>query len=218
MRKFSLKRDDIQKILLAKEKELAFEEGFKLLYCPWERINSAQLAFLSLNPGRPPNQESLRVVSDERGNSYVVEREINKSPITEQYLKFCELLGVNPNAVLSGVIFPFRSNAWKSLTIFQRQQGLALGSQLWKSILHEKIRLVVAVGNETAKILIDIFDAKKEKCVPSGWGNISLRRFIGHNGVKIVQLPHLSRFKLLSNDRFLPPLKEVFEGTLGENI
>ncbi len=217
MSNFFLQRDDVQKLLLTKEKELAFEEGFKLLYCPWETVNSAQLAFLSLNPGRPPNQENLREVSDERGNSYVVEREITKSPITEQYLKLCELLGVNPSAVLTGVIFPFRSNNWESMTIFQRQQGIELGSQLWRSILHDEIRLVVAVGNETSKILIDILDATEEKCVPSRWGNILLRRFAGHNGVKIVKLPHLSHFKLLSNDRYLPSLKEVFEGTLGEN-
>ena len=82
--------------------------------------------------------------------------------------------------------------------------------------MHEEIRLVIAVGKETAKTLINILDAKEEKCVPSGWGNILLKRFTGYNGVKIVQLPHLSRFKLLSNAKYLPHLKKVFEGTIGD--
>ena len=40
-------------------------------------------------------------MSDERGNSYEVEKEISKSPITPQFLNLCEFLETEPKNVLT---------------------------------------------------------------------------------------------------------------------
>ena len=34
-------------------KEYRFPDGYKLLYSPWETIENAKIAFISLNPGKP---------------------------------------------------------------------------------------------------------------------------------------------------------------------
>ena len=70
--------------LTAEERRLDLSGGFKFLYGPWKGLETARIAFLSLNPGQAPVEAELRVVSDERGNSYEVERTTTLSPITEQ--------------------------------------------------------------------------------------------------------------------------------------
>lgn len=82
-------REDWDQELRRLESELCFNEGFKPLYCPWSTLETGRVAFLSLNPGRAPDDAEMRVVSDERGNSYEVERETTKSPLTDQFLKLC---------------------------------------------------------------------------------------------------------------------------------
>lgn len=67
-------------------REIGFTEGYKILFAPWATIGTTDTVFLSLNPGRPPAGAELEVLSDERGNSYEVERHITVSPITEQFL------------------------------------------------------------------------------------------------------------------------------------
>ena len=46
-----------------------FNEGYKLLYCPWETIHNSTVAFISLNPGSIPDGGEKNVVSEEEGNS-----------------------------------------------------------------------------------------------------------------------------------------------------
>ena len=67
-------------LLKSAEKKYNFSDGFKLLYCPWDNISSSNIAFISLNPGNAPENAELRMVSDERGNSYEIEMDITKSP------------------------------------------------------------------------------------------------------------------------------------------
>ena len=98
------------------ERELGLDEGFKLLYSPWSLIGKAPLAFLSLNPGaKIPHGEAARLVSDERGNTYAAEREKARSPISEQFFALCEMIGVDPEDVLTGVAIPYRSRSWSAL-------------------------------------------------------------------------------------------------------
>ena len=74
------------------ERDYSFHEGYKLLFSPWNTIQKANHAFISLNPGRAPDGADLRVISDERGNSYEVEEFTTKSPLTAQFLKLCSFL------------------------------------------------------------------------------------------------------------------------------
>ena len=89
-------------LLKSAEKKYNFSDGFKLLYCPWGNISSSNIAFISLNPGNAPENAELRMVSDERGNSYEVEAHQELSPITKQILELCRRLGKQPDQVLMG--------------------------------------------------------------------------------------------------------------------
>ena len=136
------------------DKRYNFFDGYKLLYCPWETIHEVKIAFISLNPGKPPQNAELREVSDERGNSYWVERKITESPITDQFLKLCEFIEKTPDEILTGAICPFGSMDWdffmngKVFTDKQKEIGLNLGAEFWKEAL-KNVSTIITVGNET---------------------------------------------------------------------
>lgn len=204
-------RDEWQAALSGVEARLGLTSGFKFVYGPWASLNSARIAFLSLNPGVPPDGADLRTVSDERGNSYVVEQATTRSPITDQYLRLARLLGVDPSAVLAGVVIPFRSARVADLTAQQHAAGLALAAKFWRGPLSRgDLQTIVTSGREAGDFVIGLLGARPEAVLPSGWGGISLRRLRTDDGRAIVQLPHLSRFKLLSRPECLEPLRAVF--------
>lgn len=193
-------------------KVLKFTEGYKILYAPWSTIGTTDTAFLSLNPGRPPMAAELETLSDERGNSYEVERYITASPITAQFLALADLLGRKPVEILTGVAAPFRSDRWSMVSAEKRRASLQLGRQFWEQAfaVRRPIRVIVC-GSEAAKVACDALGAKAELTVPSGWGEVSLRRFRAADGATVIQLPHLSTFKLLSRPACLPPLRSILE-------
>ena len=95
--------------------ELGFSDGYKFVYGPWTTLDKAEVAILSLNPGRAPDGADMCTISDERGNPYAVEREETKSPLTEQFLRLAQLLRMQPTEILTGVVAPFRSDSWSDL-------------------------------------------------------------------------------------------------------
>lgn len=193
-------------------KALGFTEGYKILYAPWSTIGKTDIVFLSLNPGRPPAGAELETLSDERGNSYEVERHVTASPITAQFLALAVLLGRRPIEILTGVVAPFRSDRWGGVPAEKRRASLQLGRHFWTRVFEARrpIRVIVC-GPEAAKVASDALGARLELIVPSGWGDVSLRRFRAADGAAVIQLPHLSTFKLLSRTECLPPLRYILE-------
>ncbi|MFG6585384.1 hypothetical protein [Sulfitobacter sp. 1A12779] len=189
-----------------------FDQGYKLLYSPWRTLGDSDLTFLSLNPGRAPNDAELRVVSDERGNSYQVERATTQSPITDQFLKMCEFLQVDPLRVLTGVVAPFRSTSWDGLSRAQRSAALDVGKAFWTEALEMPNRRgpIVVCSNQAARTTVEILNAQHEVSFPAGWGNIRVHRFKGENGQIVVHLPHLSRFRLFGRAPSEEALRQVF--------
>jgi hypothetical protein len=183
-----------------------------MLYAPWATIGSTDTVFLSLNPGRPPAGAELETLSDERGNSYEVERYTTASPITAQFLALANLLQLRPIEILTGVVSPFRSDRWGQVPVEKRKVALRLGKQFWDQVF--KVRRpsrVIACGPEAAEVASDALGARFELSAPSGWGEVSLRRFRAHDGAAVIQLPHLSTFKLLSRAECRAPLGAILE-------
>ena len=208
--KFDLKKY-VNNMIENTEKMYDFKEGYKLLYCPWDTISSAKIAFISLNPGgKTPCESSLRLISEEKGNSYELESNTTKSPITFQFMELCKLIGEKPINILTGTIFPFRSKSWESLTYEQRNAGLLIGKQFWKKSLRN-LNLIICVGKTSTENIIDLSDFKEEKIYDSGWGDIKITRYKDSKNRTLIHLPHLSTFKLFSRPECLPPLKKVFD-------
>ena len=205
-------RNRWQEDLRSAEKRLGFSEGFKFVYGPWATLDVARIAFISLNPGKAPEGENLRTVSDERGSSYEVDRHVTRSRITPQFLKLAELLEVAPGDILTGVAAPFRSHNWESLTQDQRDGALAIGREFWREPLcNPNVRLIIASSKEAGRLACELTDASLAFEVTAGWGNVKLRRYGAVGDKTVVQLPQLSRFQLLSR----PESEEAIRRVLG---
>jgi hypothetical protein len=213
------KRPSAGKVFL-QLKELAqthqFNDGFKLIYDRWDRIGNSNVIFLSLNPGRAPLGVNREEVSDENGNTYVVELSITKSPINRQFIDLFELLGISLDKVLSGVYIPFRSNRLKDLSKDQKNVALEFSRQFWFPLVREK-DIIFCCGLEVFnEIHKQLYAGNKVENIPSGWGKTAIKRIATTSGQMVIGLPHLSTFKLLSNkvcrqvlaDIMKPPVKK----------
>jgi hypothetical protein len=212
-------RDEWTGTLHQKAQELEFKDGFHLLYCPWQTIYCARVAFISLNPGRavPAN---MNITSDERGNSYEGEEATTLSPLTPQFLMLCRRFCIRPSRVLTGVALPFRSDSWNTLSPSQKREGLAVGKQFWEEALHCKesdVKLVITISTVAKKLALELTGAVEEKRVTSGWANTQLVRYRYREGRYVVCLPHLSSYKLFSRPSCNGPLQAIFGGIIGPN-
>lgn len=194
--------------------EHGFNQGFQLLYCPWSTLDSADTVFLSLNPGKPPEKKDQECIEDRRGNTYEVERNSTKSPLTGQFIALCKFLGKFPSDVLTGVATPYRSNNWRELNRAQRHESLAVGEAFWREALpHRPRRLIIACSSIARDMVYDIYDVAPQdrpRGILSGWGNTRLRRYDCRNGPTIVALPHLSRFTLVGKKECETALCQIF--------
>ena len=156
-----LELDEWQTRLIELESKYGYTDGFKLLYCPWSTLfEGCEVAFLSMNPGaRTPDGADLRTVSDERGNSYVIERDTTKSALTGQYLQLCELMRVSPDRVLCGVLAPYRTKEWNRL---RDHQNLAIGRAFWKAAfrVQSSLKVLVCSGKPVADALVEMLGGK----------------------------------------------------------
>ena len=91
------------------EEQLGFKDGYKFVYGPWETLETAEVAFFSLNPGKasPRHMDIIREIADERGNTFEVEQWTTVSPMNDQFLQLAQLLGRQPAEILTGVMAPF---------------------------------------------------------------------------------------------------------------
>ena len=205
-----ISKRDIEIEIKCIERQYNFTEGYHLLYSPWDTLDFAEIVFISLNPGRSRTGQEQRILSDERGNSFEVERFKTVSPLTDQFLKLAAFLSVTPKDILTGTAHPFRSNRWSDFSREQRLVGLDFGKRFWSRILNNKRKLVITLGDQATRIITSNTDAQIEQEINSGWGAIKLRRYSTSLGFPIVQLPHLSTFRIFSRKESEAALTYVF--------
>lgn len=212
-----MNRDNWQQKLELQEVEIGINEGFKFLYCPWATLTRAKVAFISLNPGRPPDGADLRCVSDERGNSYEVEKQVTLSPITDQFLSMCSFIGVQPSDVLAGVAVPFRSRSWTDFTPAQKAFGLKIGDEFWSEAFNlAKLELVVVCSAEAAGLVARTVSANYLAEISAGWGSQRIRVYRSPSGMRVVHLPHLSRFRLFGRVESETALRDALHSSSAE--
>tara|TARA_B100001750_G_C15518284_1_gene609169 strand:- start:3157 stop:3807 length:651 start_codon:yes stop_codon:yes gene_type:complete len=215
-----LKKKEIESLIIDAEKEYGFKQGYKLLYVPWETIYKAKIAFISVNPGNPPDNADLRVLSDENGNSYQVEEDVTKSPLTRQFLKLSKFLGVAPIDILTGAFCPFRSNKWKDFSTIQKKIGCEIGKHFWFQVLRESpIKLIITLGHGEELLrtitnpIVKEFNAKLEDKI-FVWKGCFMSHY-STKDLKIIQLPHLSQHQIFDkNEVYMPSINQIFKDVL----
>jgi hypothetical protein len=200
-------RDYWQELLTEKEQAKGYTDGFKLLFCPWSLIDTADTLFLSLNPGNDPSGEFMRIASDERGNSYLVKREAKHSPMADQYQKLCQFVEKNPEEVLTGALMPFRTAKWDKN---RDRQNISVARPFWRQVLAAgKIRRVFCMGREVEDEVVASTKAKLQRQLPANWGNLTIRRYTTKNDIQIFGLLHFSTYKMFGRAECIPQLAEL---------
>lgn len=204
-----LDRNYWQAHLAAREAALGYSDGFKLLFCPWDRIGTARSLFLSLNPGNDPSGEHMRVASDERGNSYLVERQARHSPIAAQYVQLCQFLGRDAEAMLAGTLMPFRTPRWEPR---RDRPNLGLARPFWRAVFETgRLREVFCMGRDAEREAVRLAGARLDMEIPANWGNLTIRRYSTAAGMRLYGLLHLSTYKMFGRPDCLPQLARLFD-------
>jgi hypothetical protein len=202
-------RDVWQSLLAMEERKRGYTDGFKLLFCPWSLIDTADTLFLSLNPGNDPSGEFMRIASGERGNSYLVQRQAKHSPIAEQYRQLCEFIDRNPEQVLTGTLMPFRTPKWDRR---RDQPNIEVVTPFWRNILKSgRIRQVFCMGRDVEDAVVNLASARLECEIPANWGKLNIRRHVTANGMKVYGLLHFSTYKMFGRAECVPQLAELLE-------
>ena len=182
----------------------AYKLGWRLLYSPAIVLESARLAFVGLNPGgraRPNGHAEFAMPS---GSAYAVESWKGKppgtAPLQRQVLSLFEMLGETPENVLAGNLVPFRSPGWSDLP-GDRKAAVEFGQHLWRDIIcRARPALVVTYGDKPFVALHEILRASEPEKCGLDWGRYSARRCVFPGG-RLVGLPHLSRFPVVTTRR-----------------
>jgi hypothetical protein len=204
-----MEREYWQDLLSAQERARGYRDGFKLLYCPWRLIGTADTVFLSLNPGNDPSGEFMRIASDERGNSYLVEREVKHSPIANQYRRLCDFIGKDPEEVLTGTLMPFRTSKWNPS---RDRPNINIALPFWQQVLHSgKVRQVFCMGREVEDTVVNLTMARLIKELPAKWGTLNIRSYKTQSSVKVFGLLHFSTYKMFGRSECISQLAQLLE-------
>lgn len=198
-----------QELLRREELARGYNDGFKLLFCPWRLIDTADTLFLSLNPGNDPSGEFMRIASDERGNSYLVEREARHSPIAEQYRQLCEFIHKDPEEVLAGALMPFRTDRWDHK---RDRQNISVARPFWRQVIATgNVRQIFCMGREVEKEVVASTNAELKNQLPANWGNLTIRRYTTESGLQIFGLLHFSTYKMFGRAECIPQLAKLLD-------
>jgi len=181
-------------------RRLGYTMGWRFLMCPQDRLSTAKLLIATLNPvGDKPERTAW---SRKEGNAYYSEQwdgyPEGQAPLQQQIQKLVALLGYAESEMASATFVPFRSPTWADLR--ERDAALQLGRSLWTRLLaRAKPELIVCVGKGVVgEEIARLTDATLVGEVDIGWKDHSATRYRTASGMRIVALPHLSRFRLFA--------------------
>lgn len=124
--------------------------------------------------------------------------------------------------ILEATFLTFRTTNRKSYIFnnkFYTEEIITFFRLLWEDILlnAENLKRIIVIGCEPYEYITDILNSnnkficiKPDETIDSGWElqTISYTKFSnGRKKLTVVRLPHLSRFRLFSNDKFCKKLE-----------
>ena len=227
-------------------RDLGHSLGWRFLSGPRRTFaESTEFAFVTLNPGG--NREYYpghSRESSENGSAYWIESWDGKPP-GESHLQIqvhrlfevvVEIASSNETSVqdfveskvLTGHFIPFRSPSID--TLHRRRESEDFAKDLWTDILASWTPpVILTMGGDVFRGMDRILRkrlgaaSQKEHVFETGWGGIVSRFADFHlprNGgrVRLVGIPHLSRYKLFSHPKYDQNARRFLEYVLSEQI
>ena len=187
----------------AEYERLGYDRGWAFAMTPIAWLSTAKTVMVGLNPGGQEGEHDSRdgCWESQDGNAYFTGRWVPGTdalyPIQVQVIRLHELLGLGAEDVFAAQFIPFRSRNLGELPHFD--EALAFARRLWSWVLTQSpANLFICMGGFTAGHVADLLGATLERRLPSGWGGTQVGRYVSPGGKVVAELPHLSRYQLLS--------------------
>lgn len=210
-----------------------YKHGWRFLTCSKSVLkNNPKIAFITLNPGGSTIPEDHPWASCEEGNAYLCEiwkknKEPGKSPLQIQVQRMFDKIREKTNyegsgdelleSSLSAYFIPFRSRSLKCLK--HKKEAFDFGEKIWRNILETvQPELFVCIDKKTAirlrKIIANAYNLHETPLPPfeTGWGKITadIIEFGDKAQIKLLRLPHLSRFTLFTREASEEKIESIF--------
>jgi hypothetical protein len=197
----------------AEHERLGHKLGWRLFTCPFQNIETASVALITINPGGSEFEEPRWSVED--GSAYELESWKNRPPgqenLQRQVRRMFEIMNIPPAKVLSGYLVPFRSQRWQALP--HKSTSIHFGIKIWREVFKKtNVRTVIAFGKDIAPQMVSLLNATSLTEYPTGWGEQKISMYRFGQGGSLVVLPHLSTFKLFSDQKY----ESAFRVVLGK--
>lgn len=179
----------------AQYQKLGFNEGWRLLYSPERVLDSAEVAFIGINPGgkEKDSRDHARFAMPVGQSAYVDEKWSGKA-LQRQAREVMALLDVEPTSVLAGNAIPFRSKDWEELA--KPKESIEFGTTIWSEILNRvKPKVIITYGNISQEIIWSVVGHGPVQEVRTGWGDYMAKEAESAMA-RLIHLPHLSTFKI----------------------
>ena len=210
--------------------------GWRFLAGPRRTFTSrAPFALITLNPGGSHEDPDHPRTSSENGSAYWIESWKGYPPGTaplqfqfqELFARIVTIVDASEsprafveNRVLVAHFVPFRSPSLD--TLHRRSESIAFARQFWAELLAECLpRTILTIDRVTFKNLHGIISNRLAAVVahrrfPTGWGRYTAEAFrfqMSERGetVTLARLPHLSRFRLMSNEACRQPVQDFLD-------
>ena len=200
------------------------DKSGRILYSGSHTLRVGSIYLLGLNPGGDPTTHddtvgsSLAELSSRKNNAYLDESweyrgkpyPIGQSPLQIRVCWLLERLGTAPRDVCASNIIFTRSKGSSG-------SGYPETAELcWP--VHEQIirivrpKVIVAFGNSGVspyRFLRKQLHGTNETSIESGHGCWACSTFVGLSGIRVVGLPHLSRYAVINNPRVADWVKDI---------
>jgi len=231
-------QDTVNQIEKFYKKHHCYKLGWRFLTCSKAVLkNNPKIAFIALNPGGNKIRDDYPSDSCEEGNAYLYEKwkknkEQGESPLQIQvrkmFDKICEKTNYEGSggelleSSLSAYFVPFRSLDLDNLP--HRKEAFDFGEKIWLKILKTiQPELFICIDKETAKRLRRIIGTayglpESGSCeLPTGWGSYpaDIIEFGANAEIKLLRLPHLSRFTLFTREASQEEIENIFSQFCG---
>jgi len=124
-------------------------------------------------------------------------------------------IGFSKDDVLAGNFIPFRSPNWHSLK--NKSEAIEFSRRLWTWVLQQSpAKLIFCLGHEATRHIVEIENAKEVCRRRTGWGSTNFIKYKSNSGRIIVDVPHLSRYRIFGrngpkSDEAVANIREICE-------